>query len=462
MNFKVYDHSTNYTCTVIKLPVKQPVPGLDNLVKVEVFGNSCLIGKDSDPEDIYLFFPAESCLSSVYLKNNNLYREPQMNADLTKKGFFELNGRVKALKFKGIISSGFVIPASSLLELFDFSTAQALYGQLKVGEDFNEIDGVEICRKYIPSNTVTPGEPGSKKDKETKINNQLKDLLLPNQFRFHSDTTHLAKVLGTLNEEDIILISDKWHGSSCILSKVFINKKLNWYQKLINKIGGNIPNKELGYIYSSGKPKSALPKMILSAEEKEHYKNTNTEYYSTSIWKKAFEDYKYALEDGITIYSELVGFTEGGSYIQKNYDYGCLPGQYKMVVYRITYTKPDGSVIEFSWQQIKDYCAKYQLETVKEFYFGKLGDFIEYRLNWSQGKETMPEEKVNVFFEYLQTAFNMTQTDKYCASKVPAEGLILRLDGKSTFSAYKLKSKKFLLHETEELNSGDVNIEDQI
>ena len=153
--------------------------------------------------------------------------------------------------------------------------------------------------------------------------------------------------------------------------------------------------------------------------------------------------------------------TGSSSSIQKNYDYGCMPGQYKMVVYRITYTKPDGSVIEFSWQQIKDYCAKYQLETVKEFYFGRLGDYMDY-LTQMYPPVILPEERINKFFEGLQKTFNMEQIDRYCTSKVPAEGLVLRVDGKTTFSAYKLKTKKFLAHETEELNSGDVNIEDQI
>lgn len=33
MKLKVYDHSVNYTCTIIKLPVKQQVDGLDTWLK---------------------------------------------------------------------------------------------------------------------------------------------------------------------------------------------------------------------------------------------------------------------------------------------------------------------------------------------------------------------------------------------------------------------------------------------
>jgi hypothetical protein len=40
-NIKTRDDSANYTATVIKLPVKQAIEGLDNLVQVQVFGNVC-------------------------------------------------------------------------------------------------------------------------------------------------------------------------------------------------------------------------------------------------------------------------------------------------------------------------------------------------------------------------------------------------------------------------------------
>src|SRR5882724_1346374 len=137
MSLKVYDHSANYTASVITLPVKQKVEGLDNLVMVEVFGNKCLIGKDSDETVKYLFFPSGTQLSAKFLSGNNLYRDLQLNADPNKKGFFEPNGRVKAIKFRGIISSGFVMPIDSIKNLFtkgiDKDWTCGTIAQLKVG-----------------------------------------------------------------------------------------------------------------------------------------------------------------------------------------------------------------------------------------------------------------------------------------------------------------------------------------
>lgn len=47
-----------------------------------------------------------------------------------------------------------------------------------------------------------------------------------------------------------------------------------------------------------------------------------------------------------------------------------------------------------------------------------------------------------------------------CNNKIPAEGLVVRKDGQTTFSAYKLKSKLFLLGEAKELDKEEINIED--
>jgi hypothetical protein len=457
MAFKTYDHSQNYTAQVIKLPVKQPVQGLDNLVEVNVFGNSCLISKDSNEDVLYLFFPAGCQLSEQFTSRNNLYREFQLNADPNIKGFFELNRRVKAIKFRGIISTGFVIPVSSLSNM--------ILGEinLTVGDSFNEFQGFEICRKYqLPTNTQSQ----VKGDKVSKINNRLLNLLVPNQFRFHTETNHLANNLHKLNHDDIIVVTDKWHGSSCILSKVYVSKKLTLWQKFLNLIGGKIPNKEYGYIYSSGKPKSNLPKGIEG-----EWINDGIDYYTANIWKRAFDDFKAALEDGISLYGELVGYTESGQFIQKGYDYGCCPdcsgpvqldGSYRFVVYRITYTKPDGNVIEFSWQQIKDYCTKWNLEHVKELYFGRAGFINPNNIltGTNEYDEVILEEWRNAVFEKLQTSFNLEKKCSHCTTGVPAEGLGVRIDGRTHYNTFKLKAKLFLKKESDDLDKGETNLED--
>lgn len=418
MKLSIKEGSENYACSVIKLPVKQKVEGLDNLVRVSVFGNDCLVGKESAEDVLYLFFPAECAISKDFLSNNNLYRESTLNKDKSKKGFFEPSGRVKSLKFKGVISTGFVIPVESLRSLGDF--------KLKLGDEFTSINDHNLCWKYRPVHQQAATT------KESRFNKKLKrfDKLVPNQFRFHESTAHLAKNLHLFKENDIIVITDKWHGTSAVFSNVLVNKELTWGERVTKWLGISIVDKTYDNLYSS---RSVLKNQYINKEQ-------GGGYYGEDIWAVVNKELVGKIEQGITLYGEIVGYLQSGKEIQKGYDYGCT-GTHKFVVYRITYTKPDGSVIEFSWQQIKDYCLKYQLNTVPELYFGICG-------------MTNQDEFLKLLVEdYLE------KKCAYCRNDVWAEGIVVRIDGKQSYSAFKLKSKNFLEAETKLLDKGELDVE---
>lgn len=455
MKLTIREDSKNYVCTVIKLPAMQPVQGLDNLVKVTVFGNDCLIGKDSNPDILYLFFPAESQLSDDFLASNNLYRNSSKNNDESKKGFFEDTGRVKSIKFKGIISTGFVIPISTLPN--DLHMAKGIGTILAPGDEFTDINDYNVCKKYVIKHIhATAGQ-----SKESRHNKKLKkfDGLVQNQFRFHVDTSHLAKKLHMFQPEDIIVITDKWHGTSALFSFILINEELKWWKKVIIKLLPSWVNRRLDFtfydqIYSS---RSVVKNRYIN-------KGATLGYYNEDIWTVVNEELGGKLEPGITLYGEIVGYTPSGRAIQKGYDYGCDPGypsdprtrpEHKFLVYRITYTKPNGEVIEYSWQQIKEYCKKYSIEHVKELYFGKLPNLAAH-LGSSFAGENIQETLLQV----LQDKY-LEKDCSHCRNKVPAEGIVVRRDGLQSYSAYKLKSSRFLLGESKALDNGDTNIEDE-
>ena len=203
--------------------------------------------------------------------------------------------------------------------------------------------------------------------------------------------------------------------------------------------------KEYSNLYSS---RSIIKNRYINKEVTEGY-------YREDIWGTVNKELKDKIEQGIIVYGEIVGNLASGACVQKNYDYGCSDKEHKFVVYRITYTKPDGNTIEFSWQQIKDYCQKYSLETVKELYFGKLDFFpnviplsLLADMNWRESF------LIAMSKEYLE------RQCKYCVNKVPAEGICVRIDGKQSYMTYKLKSKAFLLKETKDLDKGEINIEE--
>lgn len=439
MKLKVYDDSQNYTATVINLPVKQKVDGLDNLVKVTVFGNDVLVSKDSDPNDLYIFFPAESKLSPEFCKANNLFRDVALNADNTQKGFFELHGRVKALKIRGVISTGFIIPATSLMDVLPNWENSEPYCNLEIGDEFNEIDGVEICRKYIPKNSVTPGtaEPKSKQDKLAV----RFDKLVPNQFKLHGSTAPLAKNLHALKLDDVISITNKMHGTSAVFSNILTKRELTWYEKLAKRLGIKLVETEYGNVYSS---RTVIKNRYINKEQKEGYYGKDND-----IWSVVNEEVKELIEPGLTLYGEIVGYLPSGGMIQKGYDYGLYQGNWQFLVYRITYTKPDGNAIEFSWGQIKDYCEKYGLVHVQEFYYGKLS-------NWPGTNGSVEE-----FLDHLSLSYHMEKNDPDCKNKVPFEGVVVRVDKLDSFSAFKVKCKAFLKHETDDLDKGVVSLEEQ-
>jgi hypothetical protein len=456
MRLTIREDSSNYACTVVKLPPKQAVAGLDNLVKVTVFGNDVLTKKDADENILYLFFPAECVISAEYLSKNNEFRNNTLNDDPNQKGYFEENGRVKAIKFKGVISTGYLAPLKTLYirgHLHDTD-----FEDLKVGDEFTDINGINICKKYIPKHIYAPGQGG----KESRHNKKLKrfDKLVPNQFRFHQDTSHLAKNLHLFNPDDIIVITDKWHGTSAVFGNVLVNVDLGWYERIILKVAETLLGKKIArtkydQIYSS---RSVVKNQYINKEQ-------GGGYYGEDIWAVVNKELEGKIEQGITLYGEIVGYLPSGKEIQKGYDYGCYSttispgfgapegaeartyGNHRFLVYRITYTKPNGEVIEYSWNMIREYCKKYSIEHVKELYFGKAGN------TFSEGWR---DKVIDILSkDYLE------KDCTYCKNKVPAEGVCVRIDGKSTYSTFKLKAKRFLERETKSLDAGEVSIEDE-
>lgn len=464
MKIETREDSLNYACQVIKLPPKQVVNGLDKLVKVTHQGNDVLVGKDTDENSLYLFFPAECAISGAYLAYNNEFRESTLNFDRSAKGYFEPTGRVKTIKFKGIISTGYIAPRASLLQVVHHEAVE----KLKVGDEFTTINGFELCKKYKITRTQGSGEKG-----ESRYNKKLKrfDKLVPNQFRFHVNTPQLAKCLGNFKPDDQIVITSKWHGTSAVFSNVLIKKELTWKEKVAKFFGVNVVDTKYDNLYSS---RSVIKNQYINKE-------ATPGYYNEDIWGVVNKELAGKIEQGVTIYGEIVGYLPSGKAIQKDYDYGCdqisslVPnarvigiGEHKFVIYRITYTKPDGNTIEFSWSQIKEYAKKYSLETVKELYLGRAYDLAQEFLNqpyFSQVRDAIALEDATRYWQgnFLNLLSNvyLEKDCQYCKNKVPAEGIVIRKDDLSSYEAYKLKSKRFLEKETKELDKGEINIEDE-
>jgi hypothetical protein len=237
--------NANYAATVVELKSFVDLAGCDNIKAALIFGNSVIVSKATQVGDIGLFFPVETQLDKEFLGVNNLFRKPELgNVDQNQKGFFEEHGRIKAVKFRGHKSEGFFIPLASLGYISDDINLIYKYG-IEVGATFDTIDGHPICRKYVPARRPGSGPNlGAKVPKQAPLTNKI----VPNQFRFHTDTENLRRNIHKIQPTDYISISDKWHGTSVVISKVLTVRELSWFERLLQKLGVKVQTQEYGFV----------------------------------------------------------------------------------------------------------------------------------------------------------------------------------------------------------------------
>ncbi len=442
MKLEIYDDSKNYACQVITLPAIQKVEGLDNLVKVTHQGNDYLIGKESSADELYLFFPAECKIDFKFLANNNLYRHSELNVDKTKKGFFEDSGRVKALKFKGVISTGFICPVSFLGENLDYVT---------LGSEFNSIEGVNICSKYY---TRIPGNPQAKKQR--KVEEFIDGRLAPHHF----DTAHLLKNTSKIKLDDYIAVTYKLHGTSARYYHTIVKKNFGVMSRIFNAVaeffGAVIQKEEYKYVCASRKVIKSVDFQTL--DDKNHW------YKSGDLWTEVGKEYFDGnLNQGEAVYCEIIGKTNGGEAIQGGYTYGLQKP--KLYIYRISNINPQGIEVDLSYIQMKERAVQLGIEVCPEYFYGTLVEFVSKEMGaydklYNFGKMTIvdingfPEIQLNdIFYNKL------LEKPSILDNSVVEEGFCVRIDRYPKPEIFKIKSKKFLEHETKMIDKEVVDIE---
>lgn len=424
----------NYSAVVVELQKFNILPNCDNVQAALIFGNSVIVSKDTKAGDVGLFFPVETQLDQKFLGANNLFRKPEWgNVENDKKGFFEEQGRVKAVKFRGHKSEGFWIPIESL------SYTGIPLSEFTVGSEFDKVGDYPICCKYIPARNKVAGSY-NKKARQPR----LEDRIIDGQFRFHIDTENLRRNTHRIEPHMYLSISSKWHGSSAVMAHILVKRELPWYERLLKRLGVKVQEHEYGYTWSSRR----VVKGIAGTA-----KENSIHYYDSDIWGVVAKEVENSVQRGVTLYGEIVGYTTEGSPIQGGYAYGCQPKTHRFLVYRITTTNHDGKVIELSWNQMKEYCVKYGLEMVKELWYGKASDYFHHSdgidlREWQQG-----------FLAKLEHQYVNDQMCEFNNLEVPSEGLVLRIECLDEAPSFKLKNFKFLSFESANLDKGVVDIE---
>ena len=438
----------NYLAKVIDITNFLPHPNADRMKIAQVGGYKVCVGID-EPAGRYIYFPVNSEINPNLLSYCNLYRHTEKNANTEKAGFFNDNGRVTAIKLRGFPSEGFLLPYEQL-ENFIADTLNLKLSNIENNTDFDiAAEGNKefwICKKYIVVHHISQGQSNSnKRQKKVARFNKVIDT----QFHFHYDTVRIQNDKWAIIPNDLISITEKIHGTSGISAYILCKKKPSLINKIKSWFGS--PNIEYDYLYSSRS-------VIKNATE-----ITNPGgYYGCDIWAEADKIIRPHLQKGMTIYYEIVGFLPTGRYIQKNYDYGCVPTEagepfthekhFKVRVYRITMTNVDGYVHEFSAKEVQEWCKANNLIPVTEYFYGYAKDLYNIPIddNWTDTFwDTMANDK----------NFYMECDSPSCINKVAHEGLVIKKEDMIS-RAWKLKCFYFLNGEQKELDAGEENIED--
>lgn len=416
---------------------------------------------DSPSKD-FIVKAQEHCAKKK-IEFDELNKEIEENTSFIRShvGFFNKNGRVRSIRLGGVQSMGYLFTLDELAK-YNPNVKNVSLNQY-VGEDFDTIEDKLFIKAYVPF--VPERRQTSKVEKRNKKIEQF-DRMVKGEFSFHYDTAPLPKCIGRLKPSDVVTITSKLHGTSLICGKLHVKTpiKLPFYKWIWNKFvdltGLFKAHRITDYTIEYGNVTSSRTVI------KNQYINKNVTggYYGVDVWSEYGNLIYPFLSEGMTIYGEIIGYLTGSDkMIQKNYDYGCNKGENKLMIYRITTTNEDGSKKEWNVTEVKEWTENLvkehpeiadRIHVIDLLYHGTLVDLypdLSLMEHWHENVlETMRNDKEH---------FYMEKNDPICKNKVPFEGVVLRIDDDELAEAFKLKCKKFLSREREEIDKGEVDME---
>lgn len=355
-----------YVAYITRIKNLRKHPNADRLQLGECFGNTVCVSLDYTVEQLGIYFPTDGQLSEQYADANNLVRKKDENGN-NIGGYMDPDKRnVTSIKLRGEKSDGLFMPLESLTFTgVDLAT-------LTEGTTIDVVNGIEICKKYIPRRNHRQGHV-SEGNKTRKKKVDVAPL-----FAEHADTEQLAYNLAAFKEGDQIEITLKMHGTSQRTGylPVYKGEKKTFWQKLFRKSG--TPIYDWGYV--SGTRRTVLEDFNGGFYGSNEFREQHSKVFEGKLWK------------GETVYYEVVGFTTTGQPIMGDcankklndkafikqygeittFSYGCsaddadLP-QSDIYVYRMTMTNEDGEVVEYTPNFMRYRCEQMGVKCVQVF-----------------------------------------------------------------------------------------------
>lgn len=382
-----------YTGFIVKVKELRKHPNADRLQIATFFGNDVVIGLETEIGDLGIYFPSDGQLSEEYCEYNNLVRKKDENG-VNVGGYLDPAKRnVVAIRLRGERSDGIYMPIHSLgFTGVDFTA-------FKEGDKIDVVNGFEICKKYIP-------RTNKRNNNNNNISSKTRTKKPENSYPYfsqHIDTPQLRFCQNMFKPGDIICLTEKIHGTSSrnanTIEKIY---KKNLFDHLFYKKG----KVHYTYKYVVGTRRTLVT-------------SNDSGYYGTNAfrlkWGKKFADKLYKGEE---VFGEIAGYiddtdipimntcennkTHDKDFIRTYgpttiFSYGCKPGQSRFFIYRMTYTSPEGYVIEYPWDLVKVRAEQMGFETVPElerFIYTTETDFNERIKKWLDIPSTIDPKHV--------------------------------------------------------------------
>lgn len=392
----------------------------DRLQCATIFGNNVIVDLNYTEGQRVIYFPVDGQLSEEFACDNNLIRLKDENGN-NVGGYLDPDKRnITALKLRGEKSDGLVLPIEVLSKYIDVKT-------LSEGDQISILDGHEICKKYIPRSNRRRCENNSSGNKNRNRKEEKEKVSYP-FFVEHIDTAQLAYNQNAFRKGDTCYITLKMHGTSARTANAveIVKRKRHYILKKVFKI----------------RDKEIKRFAVVSGTRRTTLRNYEGGYYGSNAFRQKYQDFfKNKLPKGVEVFYEIVGYTEGNQTImgrcsnklvkdkefEKQYgketvfSYGCEPGENDIYVYRMTMTNEDGFAVELPWEQVQIECEKLGVKcvpTFEKFVFTTWEDLMERVEKHYDGADPIGKTHVR-------------------------EGVVVRIDNREKFTAYKHKNFSF-------------------
>ena len=434
----------SYNGFVTRVKNIRPAENADKLNLCDVFGNTVVVDKNVNENDLYVYFPCDGQLSLDFCLNNNLLRKLPDGTPGT--GYMDPDKRnVVAIKLRGNKSDGLILPLTCL----DYCFEDGAVAHLKIGDTIDVVNGHEICTKYIPRSNKRVGHPTN--------GNRTRKRRVPIAPLFveHADTEQLAYNLGAFRSGDEVEITLKMHGTS----------QRTGYLPVLSGFHRTIWDK---LFRRDGKPIYTYD--LITGTRRTVINGEDGGFYGSNAFRMPHaEQFRGKLWKGETVYYEVVGFTDTGTPIMATCDnkklndkdfvkqygkntvfsYGCSPtvlvcddtdgrnqkvvGQSDIYVYRMTMTNEDGNVVEYPPDFMRYRCEQMGVKTVPVFWRG----IIPENPASADDPTIEPGEWIkNVAERFYDGPDPIGKTHV-------REGVVVRITNKPKFCAYKHKNWYF-------------------